>query len=33
MDVNGDGWINLGDEIDPAYADSINFYCDLDGND
>jgi hypothetical protein len=33
MDVNDDGVINLGDEINPDYAAAINEYCDLNNND
>lgn len=32
MDSNGDGFINVGDEMDPAVAADIAEHCDLDGN-
>jgi hypothetical protein len=31
-DTNGDGSINLGDNIDPAHLEEINNYCDFNGD-
>jgi hypothetical protein len=31
-DTNGDGSINLGDDIEPAHLEEINMYCDYSGD-